>query len=96
MKLTEAQTRLLTVASQGATFREPGVEGDWSYVFPGQSRHHLAVAISCRALVRHGWLVRAETQQEQYATHYVISAAGRAAVQSSAAPVHAGPPNIKF
>lgn len=88
------QARLLSVAADGATLREPLAGGEWSYSYPGQSRQHQALAVTCRSLLKHGWIERSTQQSATYAVHYVISAEGRAVL--GVAPVSSGPANIKF
>lgn len=90
------QARLLNAAYDKAVFRSPVCGGEWSYTYPGDHYMYTGTAVTCRALVKRGWLELAQAQP-QYGELYVISAAGRKALEASGLRAATGQPqNLKF
>lgn len=100
-KPTVPQAQVLTIASEGAIFRGPPVGGDWLYSFPGMPLRRSASGVTCRSLVKHGWLQRIHVDSDPHGFLYVISAEGRlvldvSGLKQAAQPTEAAPANIKF
>lgn len=97
---TVPQLKVLAVASEGAVFRDAPFGGDWLYAFPGVSLMKRASGVTCRSLVKHGWLQRTHVAAEPQGIFYAISAEGRAALQNSGLKQRlsetSGPGNIRF
>lgn len=101
MPLSVPQARILTIAAEGAIFRDAPGGGNWLYSFPGKPLMRPAAGVTCRALVKHGWLERHQTDTDPHAILYVISSDGRrelevTGLKPSMETASVAPANIKF